>query len=574
MSHKIFISYRRQDTAASALGICQYLENEFGRKNVFLDIDMRAGAKFPAVLEQRLAECKVMLVLIGPEWLNSLDEQGHRRLESADDWVRLEIAHALRRNITVVPVRVNGADLPARAALPEDIRGLLDHQAVSVTNSGFRHEMSGLARDIRSISGRRPWRRLAAAAVGLLLFVTALVIVKASWPLNVFGNLRSATTSQVDRAGSQNDLWTSSPDEWVLYAADKHPLGYYFKPNSVKTFGDYVAFTGRFPLKSVNAVATVEGTLPLGVYQDETMVLDCKKSVATSAETTIYNKAGNVISHFKMAEPAALDMSRGAPIPPGSVISLAEHMLCDKLLTPSLSQQVKNTTLTYLSGTPAGDGDLFYGPTKRLSETPNLLESPVAVRFFQDHALADLFQDKPVLGGAKGYRSLAELPQFNCTDRTVYVPKIGYFDSENNLTYLNAAKDIQPGDVNNTPFGALLSMFCGVQARDVAGVYEGMNNATYKTGGQGEQKITIMVGQAGSKVNVSFQTASGGQGEGSGTLTGAGVDSISLQSTAPGCSGSYEASFKFADDAVTWSYKGQDCGGPMEGKGTATRTKG
>src|SRR5215469_3706393 len=108
MSQKIFISYRRQDAAANALGIGQYLEKEFGRKNVFIDVDMRAGAKFPAVLEERLAECKVLLALIGPEWLNSRNEHGQRRIDLPDDWVRLEIAHALKRDITVIPVRVNG----------------------------------------------------------------------------------------------------------------------------------------------------------------------------------------------------------------------------------------------------------------------------------------------------------------------------------------------------------------------------------------------------------------------------------------------------------------------------------
>jgi hypothetical protein len=575
MAQKIFISYRRQDSGANALGISQYLEHEFGRKNVFIDVDMRAGAKFPEVLEQRLAECKVMLALIGPEWLNSLDEQGHRRLETADDWVRLEIAHALRRNITVIPVRVNGAVLPARAALPEDIRGLLDHQAVTVTNSGFRHEMSGLARDIRAISSPRPWRRFAAASVGLLLLAIALV-TGASRFSNLFGNQHpAATSSQETRAANQKDLWTSGPGEWVLYAADRLPLGYYFRPDSVKMFGDQVAFSARFPLKSIIAVATVDSKLPLGVYQDETTVIDCKKSTVATAETTIYDKAGKVISHFKMAEPTALNMSIAMPIPPNSVLSLAQHMLCDKELTPPLSQQVNDTTLKYLSGTPAGDGDIFYGPTKRLSDTPNLLESLFVVRLFQDYQLANLFQEKPILGGAKSYRTLAQVPQFNCTDRTIYVPKVEYFDSENNLVYLNVAKDIQPGDVKqNSPFGVLLNMFCGVQARSVAGIYEGMNDATYQKGGQGEQKITITVAQAGSKVNVSFQTASGGQGEGAGTLTGTELDSISLQSTAPGCPGSYEATFKFDGDAISWSFKGQDCGGAMDGHGTAARKSG
>jgi hypothetical protein len=66
MAGKIFISYRRDDSAANALGIGQYLEREFGGRNVFIDIDMRAGAKFPVELEQRLAECKVLIALIGP----------------------------------------------------------------------------------------------------------------------------------------------------------------------------------------------------------------------------------------------------------------------------------------------------------------------------------------------------------------------------------------------------------------------------------------------------------------------------------------------------------------------------
>jgi hypothetical protein len=57
MPQKIFISYRREDAGANALGISQYLEKEFGRKNVFIDVDMHAGAKFPVLLAQRLAEC-------------------------------------------------------------------------------------------------------------------------------------------------------------------------------------------------------------------------------------------------------------------------------------------------------------------------------------------------------------------------------------------------------------------------------------------------------------------------------------------------------------------------------------
>ena len=84
------------------------------------------------------------VALLGPGWAEARDDEGNRRLDSQDDWVRLEIARALNRGITVISVRINGADLPKKSSLPEDIRGLLDHQATVVTNTGFRNEMAGL----------------------------------------------------------------------------------------------------------------------------------------------------------------------------------------------------------------------------------------------------------------------------------------------------------------------------------------------------------------------------------------------------------------------------------------------
>jgi hypothetical protein len=166
---RIFISYRRDDTASLALGIGQYLEREFGQKNVFIDVDMYAGTKFPTELEAKLAQSKVLLALIGPDWLDTRDDAGQRRLDDPNDWVRLEVARALKRNITIIPVRVEGAELPRKADLPEDIRGLVDHQAAVVTREGFRNEMGGLARDIRAVLNPRPRVRMAGIAAGVLV---------------------------------------------------------------------------------------------------------------------------------------------------------------------------------------------------------------------------------------------------------------------------------------------------------------------------------------------------------------------------------------------------------------------
>ena len=166
---EIFISYRREGGAPHALSISQYLEKEFGRENVFVDVDMRAGAKFPEVLARQLSECKVLLALIGPDWLSA-------RLDDPDDWVRIEIAAALKRDITIIRVLVGGAELPKRAALPEDIRALLDHQVVTVSSAGFRNDMTGLARDIRNIPTRGSFTTRIAGLAGRKTVLAAVML--------------------------------------------------------------------------------------------------------------------------------------------------------------------------------------------------------------------------------------------------------------------------------------------------------------------------------------------------------------------------------------------------------------
>jgi hypothetical protein len=152
---KIFVNYRRDTSALYALSIVQYLEKEFGRERVFIDVDMNAGVMFPAVIERQLAQCNVLIALIDPDWLNAPDDLGHRRIDMPGDWVRTEIAIALRRGITVIPVCVGGATLPKRIDLPEDIRKFVDYQFMTVSTTNFRDEMSALVKTIRGI--QTPW---------------------------------------------------------------------------------------------------------------------------------------------------------------------------------------------------------------------------------------------------------------------------------------------------------------------------------------------------------------------------------------------------------------------------------
>ena len=176
MTAQIFVNYRRDDSAASAVAIASHLERAFQSHNVYLDVDnMRAGQVFSRELEKRLASCKVMLCLIGPGWLEARDETGRRRLDDPRDWVRLEIERALARKVVVIPVLVGGAGLPKFDQLPETLRPLVERHAAEITTNGFRNDMAGLIQDIRAVPSRPPWRLVAICAAAVIVGAIALV---------------------------------------------------------------------------------------------------------------------------------------------------------------------------------------------------------------------------------------------------------------------------------------------------------------------------------------------------------------------------------------------------------------
>ncbi len=132
---KIFISYRRDDSADYAGRLYDRLASHFGRDHVFMDIDqIEPGEVFEQVIKDKLAAVQVAVVLIGGRWLDIADASGQRRLDFSDDWMRLEITTLLERNIRVIPVLVGGAAMPKLEQLPECLAPLTRRQALEVTS--------------------------------------------------------------------------------------------------------------------------------------------------------------------------------------------------------------------------------------------------------------------------------------------------------------------------------------------------------------------------------------------------------------------------------------------------------
>jgi hypothetical protein len=110
----VFISYRREDTGPYAGRLRDRLSNHFGAAQVFRDIDrINPGERFPQVIEAAVGSCDAFLAVIGPEWLSITDENGDRRLDQPDDYLRQEVAAALERaNVLVIPVLIGATKMP------------------------------------------------------------------------------------------------------------------------------------------------------------------------------------------------------------------------------------------------------------------------------------------------------------------------------------------------------------------------------------------------------------------------------------------------------------------------------
>ena len=136
---KIFLNYRRGEDSDAAAQLYDRLEQEFPKDNLFMDIDgIGPGEDFVAVLERKIAECDVLLAVIGKNWLDVTDAKGNRRLDNPEDFVRIEIASALRLNKRIVPVLVNAAEMPAPHVLPEPLKLLARRNAARLTHERFR----------------------------------------------------------------------------------------------------------------------------------------------------------------------------------------------------------------------------------------------------------------------------------------------------------------------------------------------------------------------------------------------------------------------------------------------------
>lgn len=142
--YAIFICYRRDDASGHAGRLYDRLSGHFGEDQIFMDIELEPGYDFVEAIENAVGSCEVFIAVIGRHWLSCTDERGEQRIRNPEDFVRLEIAAALERNIRVIPVLVHNAAMPRSTDLPDALAKLARRNAIEISDTRWRADTERL----------------------------------------------------------------------------------------------------------------------------------------------------------------------------------------------------------------------------------------------------------------------------------------------------------------------------------------------------------------------------------------------------------------------------------------------
>lgn len=179
---KVFLSYRRDDTAGYAQAIYSRLTQTFSNDRVFIDVKaIEPGLDFKELIEKAVGECDVLVAIIGKRWMGG-ETKGRSRLDDSNDYVRLEISTALARDIRVIPVLVDGMTIPSEDVLPVPLRPITRRHAIELSNTRFDFDIERLITAIRGAinEAREPKNtdhRLANLRHVSVVFLTAVLVI-------------------------------------------------------------------------------------------------------------------------------------------------------------------------------------------------------------------------------------------------------------------------------------------------------------------------------------------------------------------------------------------------------------
>jgi hypothetical protein len=179
---RIFINYRREDSAGFAGRLADSLGAWFGPERIFRDVSgIDYGADFEAAIDAKMVESGAVVVVIGDRWTSATNPAGERRLDDPHDYVTREIAVALRNGVAVVPVLIGSATMPRADELPDAVKDLATRNAITVSDERWGFDIERLAKvlaiDVPGSVAQRRLDRVKAAVLALIVAAGAFTTV-------------------------------------------------------------------------------------------------------------------------------------------------------------------------------------------------------------------------------------------------------------------------------------------------------------------------------------------------------------------------------------------------------------
>lgn len=195
----VFLNYRHSDSA----GWAGHLDDSLKRLlppsvKIVRDVYIPPGVDFERYIDDAVAKCDLMIALIGPQWLDARDSEGNARFDAPNDWTRVEIEAALRRDIRVIPVLVGGARLPAPTAIPKSLRSLLKRQTFELADRGWDEDCRRLSQALQEAIPELPraWSFAPSRRVILTAVVAITVLAGAAKFWRSIADLVSTTSAK------------------------------------------------------------------------------------------------------------------------------------------------------------------------------------------------------------------------------------------------------------------------------------------------------------------------------------------------------------------------------------------
>jgi hypothetical protein len=251
----IFISYRREDTSGYAGRLYDQISSHFGQDHVFMDVaDLEPGSDFVDTIEKKVSTCDALIALIGKNWLTITDEQDQIRLRKPGDFVSVEIAAALKRNVEVIPVLVGGAKMPLQQELPESLQSLYRRQAIELSDVHFSRDVGDLIEALKRPAGLK-WIKPALAISASTICVLAVGIGSWIWqksphpPERVNAPVVAGTTQTAPPANSTKSVNNADiSGSWravVQKEGVRYEIYFTFEVVDDKLFGKAIYPTGE-----------------------------------------------------------------------------------------------------------------------------------------------------------------------------------------------------------------------------------------------------------------------------------------------------------------------------------------